>query len=57
MEKTDCFAYKVRECTVLTKKLCKNGGDCPFYKTKEQYDSDRIKYEKIAAARKHREVT
>ena len=57
MAKPDCFAYKVRECTVLTKMLCKNGGDCPFYKTKEQYNSDRIKYEEIAAARKHGEVT
>lgn len=35
----DCFGYKYHSCTVLTEMLCKKG-DCPFYKTKEQFNND-----------------
>ena len=44
--KTDCFAYHEvgRKCLVLTENVCKTK-ECPFYKTKEQYDSERIKHE------------
>lgn len=50
--KTDCFAYqqKCKGCSVLTEPICKKR-ECSFYKTREQYDSDRKKYEEIAAAK------
>ena len=43
--KTDCFGYKAGRCTVLTELFCTKE-KCAFYKTKEQYDSDREKAEK-----------
>lgn len=49
--KTDCFGYKVRECTALTKMLCKKG-ECPFYKTKEQFNSDAERAREINEKRK-----
>ena len=36
----DCFAYKNRQCAVLTVRRCEN---CSFYKTKEQYFLDQEK--------------
>ena len=48
--KKDCFGYKMGKCTVLTDLVCSQG-KCSFYKTREQYNSDRIKYEKITAAK------
>ena len=38
----DCFA-RVEQCSVLKKMLCKNG-ECPFYKSKKQYQADIEKY-------------
>lgn len=45
--KTDCFAYHSRRkiCSVLTETVCKNR-ECTFYKTQEQFDSDRMKHAK-----------
>lgn len=38
--KTDCFAYvSVTRCKALNDMVCKNG-NCPFYKTKEQFEKD-----------------
>ena len=50
--KTDCFAFmqKCKKCSVLTDTVCKKR-ECTFYKTQEQYDSDRKKYDEIAAAK------
>ena len=55
--KTDCFAYHEvgRRCQALIEDVCKKH-ECPFYKTKEQYNSDLIKYKKNAEARKHKKV-
>ena len=36
----DCFAYKYNNCSILTEKLCENGGKCSFYKTQEQFKLD-----------------
>lgn len=46
--KKDCFSYNAKcgRCTVLTETVCKKR-ECTFYKTQEQYDNDRKKYEKI----------
>jgi len=49
--KTDCFGYKMRDCTVLDDLYCVKDGKCSFYKTKEQYKSDRLKYEGLAYER------
>lgn len=38
--KTDCFAYKPRECVALTKKNCDG---CSFYKTKAEVEAAREK--------------
>lgn len=38
----DCFA-RVEQCSILKKMLCKNG-ECPFYKSKKQYQADIEKY-------------
>ena len=48
----DCFAYleKCNRCSILNETVCKKS-DCTFYKTREQYDADREKYDAIAAAR------
>ena len=32
--KTDCFAYKMRDCAILKELMCKEGV-CPFYKTQK----------------------
>lgn len=45
--KRDCFGYKMGRCTVLNDLYCAME-KCSFYKTKEQYTNDRIKYDKIA---------
>ena len=46
MMKTDCFAYKMGKCTVLTENVCSKT-ECSFYKTPEQLRSDVIKAEKL----------
>ena len=42
-EKEKCFAYSKKNgkefCTALTSSDC-NGRECPFFKTREQYDID-----------------
>lgn len=48
--KTDCFGYKLGKCTILTDLFC-SYEECSFYKTTEQYNSDRIKYEEIQKSR------
>lgn len=40
VDKTDCFAYKPRECVALTKKNCDG---CSFYKTKAEVKAAREK--------------
>ena len=37
-EKTDCFAYKPRECAALLKRNCDG---CKFYKTMELLETER----------------
>lgn len=40
-----CFAYNSAlecSCAVLTEKLCDTRGNCPFFKTKEQFDNDAM---------------
>lgn len=38
--KTDCFAYvSTTKCKALNDMVCKKG-ECPFYKTKEQFKKD-----------------
>lgn len=52
--KTDCFGFcgpRNKRCSVLIELVCKKR-ECTFYKTREQYESDRFKYEKIVAAKK-----
>ncbi len=44
MIKTNCFAYKETDCSVLKKLYCKKG-TCRFFKTKDQYRKDKEKYE------------
>ena len=41
MIKEDCFAWQPgrKQCKALIRVLCRKG-DCPFYKTKEQYARD-----------------
>lgn len=39
----DCFARIEMHCGVLKEMLCKYG-TCPFYKSKEQYEEEKIKY-------------
>lgn len=48
--KSECFANLSGECNILTDSY----GDraCPFFKTKEQHESDNIKYK--VTKRKHR---
>lgn len=41
--KKDCFAYKMKKCTALTEIVCKDGSECPFYKTREQFNEDAEK--------------
>lgn len=40
-EKTDCFGYKApKRCSALTDMVCYGGKECPFYKTREQFEQD-----------------
>lgn len=39
----DCFARIEVRCGVLNETLCKNG-ECPFYKSKKEYEADKVKY-------------
>ena len=50
--KTDCFAYmsKCKQCSVLTELVCRKR-KCTFYKTREQFDADRLKYDSLVAAK------
>jgi hypothetical protein len=40
---TDCFACTGRGCRALEKCLCANDIPCPFYKTKERVEEERLK--------------
>ena len=40
---SDCFAWVEVHCGVLKEMLCKYG-TCPFYKSKEQYEEEKIIY-------------
>ena len=40
---SDCFARVEVHCGVLKEMLCKYG-TCPFYKSKEQYEEEKIIY-------------
>lgn len=42
-KKTECFGLEMGRCRVLTKTDCQN---CPFYKTKRQFELDRAKSNK-----------
>ena len=46
MTKTDCFGYDEKKCVckALKKLYCENE-ECNFYKTKEQVQKERKKYE------------
>ncbi len=41
--KTDCFAFRRGECTILYELVCSER-TCSFYKTCKQYNSDKLKY-------------
>jgi len=48
----DCFANpggnEFREkCVILREKLCETRGNCPFYKTKQQFDEDMKRAEEL----------
>jgi hypothetical protein len=46
MEKKDCFAYVSSwKCKALNDVVCKTG-ECPFYKTQEQFEKDAEKANK-----------
>lgn len=36
-------ACYLTNCSVLTEPLCKTRGECPFFKTKEIYDYERVR--------------
>lgn len=40
---SDCFARVEVHCGVLKEMLCKYG-TCPFYKSKEQYEKEKVIY-------------
>lgn len=40
---SDCFARIEVHCGVLKEMLCKYG-TCPFYKSKEQYEEEKVIY-------------
>lgn len=43
--KKDCFGYKTSSyCSVLTEMVCRKKGKCSFYKTKQEFEEDLIKY-------------
>lgn len=50
--KRDCFAFSSARfaddggCVALKKMLC-NTSDCPFYKSKEQYDAEQKHYSSL----------
>ena len=38
----NCFAYrKDGQCSALKELVCKNGKNCPFYKTQREYTQDQ----------------
>ena len=39
----DCFAYRDRDCCILTERVC-DRRRCTFYKTKEEHDERLKKY-------------
>lgn len=48
----DCFANPAKtkytkNCVILREKLCETRGDCPFYKTKKQFEEDVKRAEKL----------
>ena len=45
--KVDCFGYNLKagKCAIMTETICKKR-ECSFYKTQEQYQEDKKKYEK-----------
>ena len=53
---SDCFARVEVHCGVLKEMLCKYG-TCPFYKSKEQYEEEKIIYPHLNGyTRKKRKV-
>ena len=48
MTKTDCFGYDEKKCgcKALKKLYCENE-ECNFYKTKEQVQKEKKKYERM----------
>lgn len=52
----DCFGVVAgkKHCHILTEDVCIYG-DCPFYKTREQFDADRKKYDRVCSSRCVRE--
>lgn len=51
--KSECFANRgITRCSILTTKNCQN---CSFFKTLEQYESDRERYksQEIAFLARH----
>lgn len=54
MIKKDCFAYdkikRIPECRALKDLYCAKG-KCAFYKTEEQHNKDRKKYEQCLRGR------
>lgn len=49
--RTDCFAWnrETRKCKALNYNVCACEGNCPFFKTPEQYREDRLRAEKLLA--------
>ena len=41
--KTDCFGYRHGDCSVLYELVCEKC-DCSFYKTREKFRRDQLKY-------------
>ena len=42
MNSKNCFAYrKDGQCSALKELVCKNGKNCPFYKTQREYTQDQ----------------
>ena len=61
MTKTDCFAYAVtaggiKTCIALTGIVCASHEKCAFYKTRQQYNKDKVApYVSITAYREQQE--
>ena len=49
---SDCFGVVAgkKHCHILIEDVCLYG-ECPFYKTREQYNADRKKYEALSTGR------